>query len=1203
MFKRTLLYVLVMLILLALAVSAGQWSKNTALLEQQAVELSAWIQQQENLAANGQGAGTVITVQNDTLNSWSNTFIIPSSHDIKTISGITESKVVSFTQGFFWVKKEPAAAGGKYTLIPLKYSLTFNQLSIANPTPIKSDILFHPEQKSDYPVYVNNKEIGWLTKEGFQGSIWIEWLTLGAWILFLGLFLWVLSLVGHNIGQKFGYGAGSALVTIVACSLLYLNMKTGFTAYQFDQFLLFQPAFEQGSLIGHSIGDWLLLSLVLVYLMSYFHQTPLVQRQPKSGGAAVIIGTLAHLFAMFSIGIGAEAIRQLVQLSKRNFDFDRILLLGINGFVALAGVVALMMGLFLFSHRVINGTQSLALGRNQRYLGLGLAVILFGLLLSLTGNETNQVLWLTGFGLVYGFMLDTMVHWQGNSFGWGVFWLVLFSFFASGQLYRQSEIRDQKTRMQYAQALTEDRDTIMAEKFLPRIRPQSATLEKMLKPWPFKAEAAEIRDYVNRTVFAENYLFQHYRLGVFAFDKDNQPILLGQTLGYEQVVLGNWATAKAISSTDTNIRFGYDQEENPRYMVKLALNRMEDPDQPVSLYLFFDLKHPAPSRTYTHLFFNSPLKGLSQLPQFDFSIVKNGNLMVDQGLVNMSFLGQNLASGSSVEIKTGTHVDAVAKSANGQTIAAVGRNAGSWLKQVYLFSIIFTLASFCLIMLALVNNWVKFLPGAYDFRLKASGSLARRIHFWNVTLLAIAFGIVGYLTYQQFTRSAHNTHQNDFEFRATAILTNLKAKALNATISDDSLRRSLPLTLSEISSSLGMDVHFYDPAGVLTYSTQEELVRMGVLPSKMNVKAWQFLKGDQAGVRVETEQAAGLTYQTQYRTLHNKEGKTLGYLAVPFVETQDNRNSEVSDFIGMLASLYVFLLLIAFGVTYLLAKSIIRPVSMLSEKVQVLRLEDKNEPLDYVGDSEDEISQLISQYNTMVEKLEASKTQLVKLEREGAWREMARQVAHDIKNPLTTMKLSMQQLERLSGSPEQAAAYLRKAITRLIEQIDSLAQIASEFSMFANLDIKTKNDVVINEVVESVHDLFSEQKHVDLSLSLPEERFHILGDKNHLIRVFNNLVINAIQAIPSDRKGQIHVSLSQKGNYSIIQISDNGGGIPPEIRDRVFEPNFTTKTYGSGLGLAICKKIIEAHDGTIRFETRDNEGTDFFVEVPVVSID
>ncbi len=228
--------------------------------------------------------------------------------------------------------------------------------------------------------------------------------------------------------------------------------------------------------------------------------------------------------------------------------------------------------------------------------------------------------------------------------------------------------------------------------------------------------------------------------------------------------------------------------------------------------------------------------------------------------------------------------------------------------------------------------------------------------------------------------------------------------------------------------------------------------------------------------------------------------------------------------------------------------------------------------------------------------------QLVRLEREGAWREMAKQIAHDIKNPLTTMKLSMQQLERVSSNPEQAAAYLRKVITRLIEQIDSLAQIASEFSMFANLDIRNKSSMVINEVVESVHDLFSEQNNVALELVLPKELYHILGDKNHLIRVFNNLVINAIQSIPSDRQGHVKVSLVRDGNMTVVQISDNGGGIPPEIGERVFEPNFTTKTSGSGLGLAICKKIIEAHDGNIRFETRENEGTDFFVEIPVTAI-
>jgi signal transduction histidine kinase len=141
--------------------------------------------------------------------------------------------------------------------------------------------------------------------------------------------------------------------------------------------------------------------------------------------------------------------------------------------------------------------------------------------------------------------------------------------------------------------------------------------------------------------------------------------------------------------------------------------------------------------------------------------------------------------------------------------------------------------------------------------------------------------------------------------------------------------------------------------------------------------------------------------------------------------------------------------------------------------------------------------------------------------------------------------------------------------------------------------------MVLNEVVENVHDLFSEQKNVDLDLQLPDERFHILGDKNHLIRVFNNLVINAIQAIPSDRRGRIHVSLYRKDKMAVVQIGDNGGGIPAEIQQRVFEPNFTTKTSGSGLGLAICKKIIEAHDGNIHFQTTENQGTDFYVEMPI----
>ncbi|MBC7777870.1 MAG: HAMP domain-containing protein [Phycisphaerae bacterium] len=1211
MFKRALLYVVVMLILLGLAVSAGQWDKSSALLQQYATEISAWLIKQE-AEGSGSSSSTVLVHRADSLLSWSNTNVIPARSDLKILSEKTGRSLLRLPQGWFLANVEKTGGDARTILIPICYEHNFNEINKkstfpANPN-ISSNVQVY-DSKTDYPVKVGGQEICWLQASLPVQSSWLQWLKLGAWVLFFGVFFSFLAQTARALNTRLGPLAGSGLVAIVSTGLLWLNFKTVFTARQFGELPLFAESFHGASLIGGSVGDWLVHAVILVFVMGFFHssRTTEIKQNPLliGTGSKLALAVFSYFLAMLSILIGAEAMRQLVFHSLTGFDLDHVLNLGVLGFLALAGVVAFMVGLFLFSHRLILGILRLQLVRNQRFTAIGVATALFAMLCMFIAPPELNVMWTIVFGLLFVLALDAFVQWEGAGFGWAMCWLVLFSLFASTQLYRFYGLRDKALRLEYAKALAADHDTILAEGLFKmvfaEIQSDSANIGRMLKPYPFKAGADEMRGYLNKVVFKENYLFQHYRLGVFAFDKANQPILLGQTLGYEQVVLGNWATAKPLENAP-DIRFGNNADGTFRYIMHLMVNRLGDASQPATVYLFFDLAHPAPSRTFSQLFFNSPLKNLKRLSHYDFSISKNGQLTVDQGLANMTGLGLKLANGTSAEFETYNRADAVAKSADGQTIAAVGHKVGGWLKQVYLFSIIFTLAALCLLALAFANAWLGFLPAEYGFRISASGSLARRIHFWNVSLLAVSFLVVGYLTYQHFTRSASDTEHSDFNYRATALLTNLKAQALNASISDDSLRQGLPQSLSTMTASLGMDAQFFDPSGNLIFSSQEELVQLGILPSKMNPAALAFLKTNPQSERVEVEQSAGLYYSTQYRSLQNGEGQILGFLGVPYHEGKGNAGAEVSDFIGMLASLYVFLLLIAFGVTYLLARSITRPVSLLSEKVQELRLEDKNEPLAYAGDSEDEISQLIGQYNRMVSKLESSKVQLVKLEREGAWREMARQVAHDIKNPLTTMKLSMQQLERLSGSPEQAAAYLRKAITRLIEQIDSLAQIASEFSMFANLDIKSKNDVVINEVVESVHDLFSEQKQVELSLTLPEERFHILGDKNHLIRVFNNLVINAIQAIPSDRQGKIKVSLSRQGNLSVIQISDNGGGIPPEIRERVFEPNFTTKTSGSGLGLAICKKIIEAHDGDIRFVTRDNEGTDFFVEIPMTAV-
>jgi nitrogen fixation/metabolism regulation signal transduction histidine kinase len=219
---------------------------------------------------------------------------------------------------------------------------------------------------------------------------------------------------------------------------------------------------------------------------------------------------------------------------------------------------------------------------------------------------------------------------------------------------------------------------------------------------------------------------------------------------------------------------------------------------------------------------------------------------------------------------------------------------------------------------------------------------------------------------------------------------------------------------------------------------------------------------------------------------------------------------------------------------------------------------------------------------------------------------MAKQVAHEIKNPLTPMKLSIQYLlHAYQSNPDPASIepMLKRVTGTMVEQIESLAQIATEFSNFAKMPRAENIQFSLNDLVASVHHLFrNERPDMDIAIELPKVDFEVYADRNHVTRVINNLLKNAIQAIPDERKGKILMSLYQDGNKAMLKVKDNGTGIPPEIQEKVFSPNFSTKNSGTGLGLAICKSIIEGFKGDIYFETEMDKGTTFFVELPIMSI-
>ena len=284
---------------------------------------------------------------------------------------------------------------------------------------------------------------------------------------------------------------------------------------------------------------------------------------------------------------------------------------------------------------------------------------------------------------------------------------------------------------------------------------------------------------------------------------------------------------------------------------------------------------------------------------------------------------------------------------------------------------------------------------------------------------------------------------------------------------------------------------------------------------------------------------------------------------------------------------------------------LIQPLQQVADTLRRLRVGKtvKNEIISW--DKKDEIGALISAYNSKVTELEEAFSRIAEAEREGAWRDMARQVAHEIRNPLTPMKLVVQHLEmmRLQGH-ENLTEYTLRSNRVLLEQIASLENIVNEFHSFARMPNKATNqNFPINDLVQSVSDLFAqhnnEGKKLNVSLSLPNETFIVYADRALLTSAFNNLIKNAIQAVPPDREGIIRISLYREENTAVLRVSDNGAGIPKDIQDKIFSPNFTTKAYGSGIGLLITKNIIQSVNGKISFETIENEGSDFFVHLEI----
>jgi nitrogen fixation/metabolism regulation signal transduction histidine kinase len=414
-------------------------------------------------------------------------------------------------------------------------------------------------------------------------------------------------------------------------------------------------------------------------------------------------------------------------------------------------------------------------------------------------------------------------------------------------------------------------------------------------------------------------------------------------------------------------------------------------------------------------------------------------------------------------------------------------------------------------------------------------------------------------------------------------------------IFEPSQQELVNLKIKEYAHLFKTDISLFSKTGSLFTTSEPRLYELGLAATRINPKAFKDLMDNKTSSTTINEKAGDLNYLSFYTPLFDNKKEIIGFINLPYYAKQTDLTNELSNIISAFINVYVILFVISVLSGLILAGYITRPLQLIKKQIANITLGKQNEKIKW--ESNDEIGKLVGEYNQMLIKLEDSANLLAQNERESAWREMAKQVAHEIKNPLTPMKLNLQYLQHLiKNNSDDFKEKFEKASNGIIEQIDSLANIANEFSNFAKFPKTNLQLINLAEIINISVSIFQNQKNVLIINDLKPGQIVVMGDKDQALRVFNNIIKNAVQALDDISNPKIEIGMIESDIAIIISIKDNGTGINPELQKKLFTPNFTTKNTGSGLGLAMVKNIMQGFNGKVWFESEINKGTCFYLE-------
>ncbi|MGZ3991190.1 MAG: sensor histidine kinase [Flavisolibacter sp.] len=996
-----------------------------------------------------------------------------------------------------------------------------------------------------------------------------------------------------------------ALLLLAFRAILYL-FPNWFSLRQFE---LFNPLIYASNWLNRSLGDLLINSILLcwVVLFAWYNIGP-SRKTPAflKGKRMYVVGTAAVFVLIFSTFQLASVVQGLVANSKISFNVTNFFSLDIYTVVGLIVLALLCLAYYYFTRLLFRMIYP-AFKDRQIYIYFFIAMVGLVFLTFRSGNEIvlfhlPVLVWLILYTLLV--TRETFIINRFSATVAGVlFWIFVFSVSLAAivlQGNRANELRIRKGIAEKYDQLTDPSSERIMSIVITYL--DSRFLRNNFEKFRDERESRNLRD----SIISSNFIgySNRYDTKIYVYDS------LGRAINNEDPAsFAELNTIFTLQSKPTGIPDLYYHETSYDHFTYLTKRVIKDSTHFMGTFFIVSMprQYGASDALYPELFRQVNRNDAANSPIYSYAIYSKNLLIASSNKYpfQTSITRDQVPKGEYEERTNGDYDELWYKASN-MKVVVVAKKRDSLLESITLFSYLFCaflfmvgLLQFMSILLRLANDWK-------GFNLFSQLNIRSQIHGTVIFISVLSFLIIGAATISFFISRYKRNNEDKLSLTAGIMVKEMQKKlALN--IQSDSLANydstafaNLESLVNDVADIHNVDVNVYDLEGTLQVTSDENVYKKGILSTKMHPLAFYHLSRLREMLRVQEETVSSLHYLSIYTVVRDQQGKVVKYLNIPYFSSQIDLKQEISNFLVTIINLNAFIFLISGTIALFITNRITRSFSVIGDKMRDITLGKTNEEITW--NKKDEIGDLVNQYNKMVRELEKSAEALAKSEREGAWREMARQVAHEIKNPLTPMKLSIQYLQKsISSNQSNVKELTTNVANTLIEQIDHLSKIAADFSQFANIGNRKIELVDLHHIIGSLVNLYEAHPKASIEWKKVEGSIILKADKTHMNRLFTNLLANAVDACYQEEKCCIEIREERRGHSIIITIQDNGEGIPVDMRSKIFTPNFTTKTSGTGLGLAMCKSIVEQAKGNIWFETEEGKGTIFHVQLPIIS--